>query len=108
LGPLGTAATNRPLVPAPGDYDDGEIGGMNGRGNQSTRRKPAPVPLCVYKVCSTVCVDKCISDAFAVHSGLGQWDAIAHCFFWHVCYSAECVLKSLTTFMHETVQELLK
>jgi hypothetical protein len=33
-------------VPAPGDYDDGEIGGMIGRGNQSTRRKPAPMPLC--------------------------------------------------------------
>jgi hypothetical protein len=45
LGPLGTAATNRPIVPAPGDYD-GEIGGMIGRGNRSTRRKPAPVPLC--------------------------------------------------------------
>jgi hypothetical protein len=28
LGPLGTAATNRPIVPAPGDYDDGETGGM--------------------------------------------------------------------------------
>jgi hypothetical protein len=28
LGPLGTAATNRPIMPAPGDYDDGEIGGM--------------------------------------------------------------------------------
>jgi hypothetical protein len=23
LGPLGTAATNRPIVPAPGDLDDG-------------------------------------------------------------------------------------
>jgi hypothetical protein len=46
LGPLGTAATNRPIVPAPGDYDDREIGGMIGRGNQSTWRKPAPVPLC--------------------------------------------------------------
>jgi hypothetical protein len=48
LGPLGTAATNRPTVPAPGDYDDGEIGGgmMIGRGNRSTRRKAAPVPLC--------------------------------------------------------------
>jgi hypothetical protein len=33
-------------VPAPGDYDDREIGGMIGRGNRSTRRKPAPVPLC--------------------------------------------------------------
>jgi hypothetical protein len=46
LGPLGTAATNRPIVPAAGDYDDGEIGGMIGRGNRSTWRKPAPVPLC--------------------------------------------------------------
>jgi hypothetical protein len=46
LGPLGTAATNRPIVPTPGDYDDGEIGGMMiGKGNRSTRRKPAPVPL---------------------------------------------------------------
>jgi hypothetical protein len=48
LGPLGTAATKRPIVPAPGDCDDGEIGGMIGRGNQSTRRKPAPVPRFVH------------------------------------------------------------
>jgi hypothetical protein len=46
LGPLGTAATNRPIVPAPGDYDDGEIDGMISRGNRRTRRKPAPLPLC--------------------------------------------------------------
>jgi hypothetical protein len=47
LDPLGTTATNRHIVPATGDYDDGEIGGMIiGRGNRSTRRKPAPVPLC--------------------------------------------------------------
>jgi hypothetical protein len=26
-------------VPAPGDYDDGEIGGMIGRGNRSTREE---------------------------------------------------------------------
>jgi hypothetical protein len=46
LGPLGTAATNRPIVPATGDYDNGEIGGMMiGRGNRSTRRKPALVLL---------------------------------------------------------------
>jgi hypothetical protein len=36
LGPLGTAATNRPVVPASGDYDDGKIG-MIGKGNRSTR-----------------------------------------------------------------------
>jgi hypothetical protein len=46
LGPLGTAAIHRPIVPAPGDYDNREIGGMIGRGNRSTQRKPAPVPLC--------------------------------------------------------------
>jgi hypothetical protein len=35
-------------VPAPGDCEDGELfGGMKiGRGNRSTRRKPAPAPLC--------------------------------------------------------------
>jgi hypothetical protein len=32
-------------VSVPGDYDNGEIGGMIGKGNRSTRRKPAPVPL---------------------------------------------------------------
>jgi hypothetical protein len=33
-----------PIVPAPGDCEDGEVGGMNGsvRGNRSTRRKPVP------------------------------------------------------------------
>jgi hypothetical protein len=35
-----------PIVSTPGDYDNGEIGGMIGRGNRSTRRKPAPGPLC--------------------------------------------------------------
>jgi hypothetical protein len=46
LGPLGIASTNRPIVLAQGDYDDGGIGGMIGKGNQSARRKPSPVPLC--------------------------------------------------------------
>jgi hypothetical protein len=46
-GPLDTATTSWPIVSAPGDYDNGEIGGMIGRGNRSTRRKPAPVPLCL-------------------------------------------------------------
>jgi hypothetical protein len=39
----------RTLLTAPGDCDDdGEVGGMNGfgRGDRSTRRKPAPTPLC--------------------------------------------------------------
>jgi hypothetical protein len=43
LGPLGTSATEWPIVPAPCDYDDGEAGGMKiGRGNGSARRKSAP------------------------------------------------------------------
>jgi hypothetical protein len=49
LRPLGTSATNWPTVPAP---DDGWWGMWSsrwneiGRGNRSTRRKPASVPLC--------------------------------------------------------------
>jgi hypothetical protein len=35
-----------PIVPAPGDYDVGEVSGMIGRGDRSTRRKPARLPLC--------------------------------------------------------------
>jgi hypothetical protein len=35
-----------PIVSAPGDYDNGEIGGMIGRGKRSTWTKPVPVPLC--------------------------------------------------------------
>jgi hypothetical protein len=49
LSPLGTAATTG-LLYQPQMIDDGncgEIGGMkSGRGNRSTRRKPAPAPLC--------------------------------------------------------------
>jgi hypothetical protein len=42
LGPHGTAATNRPIVPAPVYYDDGELVGMIDKGNGSTRRKREP------------------------------------------------------------------
>jgi hypothetical protein len=47
LDPIGTEATNRRILPAPGDYDDGEIDEMIGRRNRSTRRKPAPMQLCL-------------------------------------------------------------
>jgi hypothetical protein len=41
LRPLGSAATNRLIVPAPGDYEDGEIVGMMiGKRNRSTRTPP--------------------------------------------------------------------
>jgi hypothetical protein len=36
-----------PIIPAPGDCDDGEFGEIKiGRGNRSTRRKPTLAPLC--------------------------------------------------------------
>jgi hypothetical protein len=37
-----------PIVPAPGDCEDGEVDGMNsfGRGSRSTWRKPVPTSLC--------------------------------------------------------------
>jgi hypothetical protein len=49
---LGTAATSG-LLHKPQMIDEGDcgaIGGMKiGRGNRSTRRKPAPAPLCHHK-----------------------------------------------------------
>jgi hypothetical protein len=43
LCPRGMSATAWHIVPAPGDNDDGEYGGIKiGRGNRSTRRKLAP------------------------------------------------------------------
>jgi hypothetical protein len=49
LSPLGTLATIWPIIPARMIYEDncGAVGGMRiERGNQSTWRKTAPVPLC--------------------------------------------------------------
>jgi hypothetical protein len=54
LSPLGTSATDWPIVPASDDDDDDEcwaVGGMRiGTRNRSTRRKPAPVPLCPPRI----------------------------------------------------------
>jgi hypothetical protein len=42
LSPLGTSATNWPIVLAQGDCENGEFGGIKIiRRNRSTRRKPA-------------------------------------------------------------------
>jgi hypothetical protein len=49
LGPFDTAATTGLLYQPQmiGDGDCGAIGGMRiDKGNRSTRRKPAPAPLC--------------------------------------------------------------
>jgi hypothetical protein len=41
LGPLGTAATDWPIVACPCDYDDGEFGGMKiGRGTEVLGENP--------------------------------------------------------------------
>jgi hypothetical protein len=40
LGPLGTSATEWPIVPAPGDYDDGQFGGMKPVHHKSHLTKP--------------------------------------------------------------------
>jgi hypothetical protein len=46
LSPICTTAANRLILLASGDYNDGENGGMIGRGNRSTQRNRAPMPLC--------------------------------------------------------------
>jgi hypothetical protein len=48
LSPLGTSVTNWPIVPAPGNrwWVWSSRWHENGRGNRSTRRNPAPLPLC--------------------------------------------------------------
>jgi hypothetical protein len=47
LSPLGMSASIWPIVLVPdGDDECGAVGGMIGRGNRSTRRKPVPVLLC--------------------------------------------------------------
>jgi hypothetical protein len=43
LSTLDTSATVCPIVPV---QDECRVGGMSGKGKQSTRRKPAPVLLC--------------------------------------------------------------
>jgi hypothetical protein len=58
LGPLGTAATNRPTVPTPGDYDDGEVGGMMiGTRNGSTRREKTCPSATLFITNPTCCPD---------------------------------------------------
>jgi hypothetical protein len=50
MSPLGTSAIIWAIVPSPGDDKCGAVGGMrNGRGDRSTRKKPAPVPLVRHK-----------------------------------------------------------
>jgi hypothetical protein len=67
MGPLGTSATNWPVGSAPGDYKYEAFGGMLiGRGNRSTRRRPAPVPLCSPQI---------PSDLTGHETGPPRWEA---------------------------------
>jgi hypothetical protein len=43
FGLLGTAASNRPIVPAPGDYDEGDNGRMIGMGKPKYSEKTCPI-----------------------------------------------------------------
>jgi hypothetical protein len=42
LGPLGTSATYWPIVPAPGDCEDGEFGGNEWQGKPKYSEKTCP------------------------------------------------------------------
>jgi hypothetical protein len=62
-GPVGTSA----IVLVPGDYEDGEFGRMMiGRGNRSTRIKPASVPFCPPQI---------PHDLIGREFGPPQWEA---------------------------------
>jgi hypothetical protein len=65
LGPLGTAATNRPIVPTPRDYDDGEIGGMmTGRQGKPMNSEETCPSVALFTPSLTCC-----PDANPVHRG---------------------------------------
>jgi hypothetical protein len=60
-------------VPAPGDYDDGEIGAMIGRGNRSTRRTPDPVPLCQIRPLSSRALQSPYSGTILPEDATNSW-----------------------------------
>jgi hypothetical protein len=66
---MGDQLVARPLLTAQGDCDYGEeIGGINGfgRGNRSSRRKPAPTPLCQPQIPLAI---------LGSETGLPRWDS---------------------------------
>jgi hypothetical protein len=68
------------IVPAPDDCEDGEFGGIKiGRGNRSTRRKPAPAP--IYPPQMPLDQTRAWTQAAAVGSQrLTAWDMARHNF----------------------------
>jgi hypothetical protein len=58
LGPLDTTSTYKPIVPTPGNYDDGEICEIIiDKENRNTRRKHVPMPLCPQQTPPHACPD---------------------------------------------------
>jgi hypothetical protein len=76
VGPLDTAATNMPIVAAPGDYDDGEIGEMIERGNPKYTGKSCPSvalsttnPTCCPDVNPGLCGGKPATNRLSYRTG---------------------------------------
>jgi hypothetical protein len=73
VSPLGTAATTG-LLYKPHMIDEGDCGAIGGmkidRGNRSTRRKPAPAPLCPKSYASSDIIRtiKCKMIKFVGHT----------------------------------------
>jgi hypothetical protein len=93
LSPLGTAAIPD-LLYEPQMIDDGDcrtIGGMKiGRGNRSTRRKPAPAPLCPPQIPHDQ--TRARTRAAAVGSQrLTAWAMARPLFIWYILYLLNCL-----------------
>jgi hypothetical protein len=74
LRALGNAATNRPIVSAPGDYDAGEIGGMIGRG---TEVLGGNLPQCHFVHHNP--------HILPGRAGPPRWENIEGCWLAHIC-----------------------
>jgi hypothetical protein len=82
-----------PTVPAPHDNDCGAIGGMRiGRGNQSTQRKPVPVPLCPPQM------PHALTWAWTKAATVGRWRLTALMIF-----DMGCTLKALMQILFQSL-----
>jgi hypothetical protein len=80
LSPLGTSAINWTIVPAPDEC--GAVSAMRiGRGNLSTRRKPAPVLLCPPQIPHDLTRARTLTTAVRSRR-LIVWDMTRHSSIW--------------------------
>jgi hypothetical protein len=79
MSPLGTSATNWPIVPAPDVrrwWWMGTFGGTRiGRGSGSTRVKPAPVPLCPSQIPHDLAFDRTLAAGVKIRR-LTAWNTV--------------------------------